>query len=60
MKIAATAPEYPWTDLAQSLQPNGSNLDYVANAPYSGMLGNHEFGIEKRNWNEYAVPRGRS
>ena len=30
MKIAATAPEYPWTDLAQALQPNGSNLDYVA------------------------------
>jgi hypothetical protein len=52
MKIAATAPEWPWTDLAQSLQPNGSNLDYVANAPYSGMLGNHEFGIEKQNWNE--------
>jgi hypothetical protein len=52
MKIAATAPEWPWTDLAQSLQPNGSNLDYVAEAPYSGMLGNHEFGIEKRAWNE--------
>ena len=52
MKIEATAPEVPWTDLSQSLQPNGSNLDYVANAPYSGVLGNHEFGIQKRNWNE--------
>src|ERR1700677_2662605 len=52
MKIAATAPEWPWTDLAQSLQPNGSNLDYVAEAPYSGMLGNHEFGIERRAWTE--------
>jgi len=52
MKIAATAPEVPWTDLSQSLQPNGSNLDYVAEAPYSGVLGNHEFGIQKRNWNE--------
>jgi fermentation-respiration switch protein FrsA (DUF1100 family) len=52
MKIAATAPEVPWTDLAQSLQPNGSNLDYVAEAPYSGVLGNHEFGIQKQNWNE--------
>ncbi len=52
MKIAATAPEWPWTDLAQALQPNGSNLDYVANAPYSGMLGNHEYGVQKRNWNE--------
>jgi hypothetical protein len=52
MKISATAPEYPWTDLAQALEPNGSWLDYVTNAPYSGMLGNHEFGIEKRSWNE--------
>jgi hypothetical protein len=51
MKIAATAPEFPWSDLAQSLQPNGSDLDYVAEAPYSGMLGNHEYGIEKNNWN---------
>ena len=51
MKIAATAPELTWTDLAQSLQPNGSNLDYVANAPYAGVLGNHEFGIQKQNWN---------
>ena len=33
MKIAATAPEYPWSDLAQALQPNGSSLDYVANEP---------------------------
>ncbi len=51
MKIAATAPEYPWSDIAQALNPNGSNLDYVANAPYKGILGNHEFGIEKNNWN---------
>jgi hypothetical protein len=51
MKIAAAAPEYPWSDIAQSLQPNGSDLDYVAEAPYSGMLGNHEYGIEKNNWN---------
>ena len=51
MKIAATAPEYPWTDLAQALQPNGSNLDYVANSTYSGPLGDHRFGIEKNNWN---------
>lgn len=51
MKIAATAAEYPWTDIAQALQPNGSTLDYVENAPYSGMLGNHEYGIEKNNWN---------
>jgi hypothetical protein len=51
MKIAATAPEYPWTDIATALQPNGSSNDYVANDPYNGI--NHEFrdGIEKNNWN---------
>ena len=51
MKIAATAPEFPWTDLAQSLQPNGSNLDYVSDSTYSGPMGDHRFGIEKNNWN---------
>ena len=50
LKIAATAPEMTWTDYLQAVQPNGSNLDYVANAPYAGALGNHEFGIEKQNW----------
>jgi hypothetical protein len=51
MKIAASAPEFPWSDIAQALNPNGSTLDYVENAPYSGMLGNHRYGIEKDNWN---------
>ncbi|MEA2426172.1 MAG: type transport system ATP-binding protein, partial [Thermoleophilaceae bacterium] len=51
MKIAATAPEFPWTDLAQSLMPNGSSLDYVADAPYLGPLGDHRFGIQKQLWN---------
>jgi hypothetical protein len=51
MKIAATAPEFPWSDIATALQPNGSSNDYVANDPYNGI--NHEFrdGIEKNNWN---------
>jgi hypothetical protein len=48
MKIAATAPEFPWTDLSQALMPNGSTLDYAANSPYKG---DHRFGIEKSNWN---------
>ena len=39
MSLAAAAPEVPWTDLAYSLTPNGSTLDYVADAPYSGRLG---------------------
>src|SRR4051794_2920169 len=51
MRIAATAPEFPWTDLAQSLMPNGSNLDYVADSPYLGPLGGHRFGIQKQKWN---------
>src|ERR1700722_17374504 len=51
MKIAATAPEFPWSDLAQALQPNGSSLDYVANDPYNGINHEFRFGIEKNNWN---------
>ena len=44
MQIAATAPIIPWTDLAYSLQPNGSTLDYVADAPYKGRV-----GVEKQS-----------
>jgi hypothetical protein len=51
MKIAATAPEYPWSDLAQALQPNGSSLDYVANDPYNGINHEFRFGVEKNSWN---------
>ena len=39
MSLAAAAPFIPWTDLAASLVPNGSTLDYVANAPYRGPYG---------------------
>ncbi len=39
MRIAAAAPEIPWTDLAYALMPNGSTLDYVADAPYRGRTG---------------------
>jgi predicted acyl esterase len=48
MRIAAAAPGIPWTDLAQALTPNGSTLDYVANAPYLGPSG--RIGVEKQNW----------
>ncbi|MHB8242407.1 MAG: acetylxylan esterase [Solirubrobacteraceae bacterium] len=51
MKIAATAPEYPWSDIATALQPNGSSLDFVANDPYNGINHEFRFGIEKNNWN---------
>jgi predicted acyl esterase len=39
MRIAAAAPNIPWTDLAYALSPNGSTLDYVARAPYQGRYG---------------------
>jgi Acetyl xylan esterase (AXE1) len=39
MRLAAAAPIIPWTDLAYSLVPNGSTLDYVADAPYRGRVG---------------------
>lgn len=39
MAIAAATPEIPWTDLANSLMPNGATLDYVADAPYGERIG---------------------
>ena len=48
MELAAAAPQWPWTDLAYSLMPNGRTLDYVADAPYRGPDGNAPIGIEKR------------
>lgn len=39
MAIAAAAPSVPWTDLAYSLAPNGSTLDYLADAPYVRRVG---------------------
>ena len=45
MRIAAAAPNIPWTDLAYSLQPNGSTLDYLADADYTGRI-----GVEKQSF----------
>jgi predicted acyl esterase len=39
MRIAAAAPEIPWTDLAYALTPNGRNLDYVTDNSYGTRLG---------------------
>jgi hypothetical protein len=49
MTIAATVPEYTWSDIAYALTPNGSNLDYVANASY--LSGGHRVGVQKQAWN---------
>ena len=39
MQIAAAAPFITWSDLAYSLTPNGSTLDYVADSLYRGRVG---------------------
>ena len=45
MRIAGAAPDIPWTDLANSLMPNGATLDYLADSPYGGG----RVGIEKQS-----------
>jgi hypothetical protein len=49
MSIAATVPEFTWSDIAYSLTPNGSSLDYLANASY--LSGGHRVGVQKQSWN---------
>jgi acetyl xylan esterase AXE1 len=46
MRIAAAAPDIPWSDLAYSLTPNGHKLDFVADPAYNGRM-----GIEKESFN---------
>jgi predicted acyl esterase len=50
MELAAAVPQWPWTDLAYSLMPNGRTLDYVADAPYLGPEGDAPIGIEKASY----------
>ncbi len=50
LKLAAAAPEIPWTDLANSLLPNGRTLDYVADAPYLGPNGDAPVGVMKETF----------
>lgn len=67
MALAAAVPQWPWSDLAYSLMPNGRTLDYVADAPYLGPDGTGRIGIEKSSYvsglygtgqleSNYAVP----
>src|SRR5262249_33247915 len=51
MRIAAATPEIPWTDLAASLTPNGTTLDYVADAPYTGRTGVLKESLENALYN---------
>src|SRR5262249_33619136 len=48
---AATTPEFTWSDLDYALMPNGATLDYVADAPYRGPLGDRRVGVQKQSWN---------
>jgi fermentation-respiration switch protein FrsA (DUF1100 family) len=50
MAIAAAVPQWPWTDLAYALMPNGRTLDYVAESPYGGPNGEAPIGIEKTSF----------
>jgi hypothetical protein len=53
MEIAATAPEFGWSNLAYALVPNGSTLDYAALNPYRGTAGNTaRVGLAKDSWLE--------
>jgi predicted acyl esterase len=50
MAIAAAVPQWPWTDLAYSLMPNGRNLDYVDDSTYTGPEGKYPIGIGKQSF----------
>jgi hypothetical protein len=50
LSLAAAVPEIPWTDLANSLLPNGRTLDYVEDAPYLGPKGDAPIGVMKETF----------
>lgn len=45
MELAVATPGIPWTDLAYSLVPNGSTIDYLKDSSYFGR-----FGVMKESW----------
>jgi predicted acyl esterase len=50
MELAAAVPQWPWTDLAYSLMPNGSTLDTATESPYLGPGGEYKIGVEKASY----------
>jgi len=50
MELAAAVPQWPWTDLAYALMPNGSTLDYLDDSPYRGADGKAPIGVEKASY----------
>ena len=51
MRIAAAAPEIPWSDVMDSLMPNGGTLDYIADARYRGRTGVRKQSFEDTLYN---------
>ena len=45
LELAVALPNIPWTDLAYSLAPNGSNIDYIRDSSYFGR-----FGVMKQSY----------
>ena len=39
MSTAVATPSIPWTDLIQSLAPNGDTLDYLEDGSFTGVVG---------------------
>jgi fermentation-respiration switch protein FrsA (DUF1100 family) len=50
MELAAAVPQWPWSDLAYSLMPNGTTLDYATDSPYLGPSGKGRIGVEKASF----------
>ena len=50
MELAAAVPQWPWSDLAYSLMPNGGTLDYATDSPYRGADGSAPIGVEKSSY----------
>ena len=50
LELAAAVPQWPWTDLAYSLMPNGTTLDYATESSYLGPEGKAPIGVEKASY----------
>jgi predicted acyl esterase len=50
MELAGAVPQWPWTDLAYSLMPNGSTLDTATESPYLGPNEEFKIGVEKASF----------
>ena len=59
MKIAATAPEFPGRDLAQSLMPNGSDARLRRQRALQRAAGRPPLRDRKEQLEQHAVPRRR-